>query len=130
LAALFRVLSDPTRLKLVSLLGGGERNVGDLCGALGQPQPTVSHHLRILRSHSILTTRRDGKHVYYALEECRNGRAHAGEGEILHVPPRSLMVHVGRAEGDREVGTITSGPESPHTFANVKVVPAALHPVH
>src|SRR5687768_7382665 len=68
LAAVFRVLSDPTRLRILSLLAKGERNVGDLCGDIGLPQPTVSHHLGILRLHSVIQSRRDGKHIYYALD--------------------------------------------------------------
>src|ERR671913_223705 len=45
LAALFRLLSDRTRLNLLMLLADGERNVTSLCEALKLPQPTVSHHL-------------------------------------------------------------------------------------
>ncbi|KKL67079.1 hypothetical protein LCGC14_2138560, partial [marine sediment metagenome] len=52
LSKLFRVLSDQTRLKLVVILGEmGERHVTDLCKKLRLPQPTVSHHLGLLRAH-------------------------------------------------------------------------------
>ena len=62
-----RVLADRTRLRLLLLLAGGESNVTDLCGRLGLPQPSVSHHLGILRASGLVATRRDGKQVYYRL---------------------------------------------------------------
>ena len=65
LPQLFEILSDATRLKLLAILAGGERNVSDLCAALGLPQPTVSHHLSLLRLRRMVETRRDGKRIYY-----------------------------------------------------------------
>ena len=70
LAALFRLLSDRTRLNLLMLLSNGERNVTTLCEALQLPQPTVSHHLGLLRMSNVIANRRDGKQVFYSL----NGR--------------------------------------------------------
>src|ERR1700729_2541471 len=61
LAALFRLLSDRTRLNILLLLGGGERNVGELCQMLQLPQPTVSHHLGLLRMNNVIGNRRAGK---------------------------------------------------------------------
>ena len=130
LAAVFRVLSDPTRLRLVSLLAGGERNVGDLCAALRQSQPTVSHHLSILRMHAVIAGRRQGKHVYYSLLEPLNGRVRAGGDEGPGVSLQSLAVRVRSPEGDREVGAITFGPGSTHPFANAVAVPPGPQHVH
>jgi hypothetical protein len=65
LQQLFEILSDATRLNLLALLAGGERNVSDLCAALGLPQPTVSHHLSLLRLRRMVEARREGKRVYY-----------------------------------------------------------------
>jgi DNA-binding transcriptional ArsR family regulator len=70
LAALFRLLSDRTRLNLLMLLASGERNVTNLCETLKLPQPTVSHHLGLLRMSNVIGNRRDGKQVFYSL----NGR--------------------------------------------------------
>ena len=76
LTDLFRALSDPTRLKILALLMGGEKNVGDLCGELNVPQPTVSHHLGLLRMTDVIVNRRQGKHVFYSL----NGRTDVAPG--------------------------------------------------
>jgi len=70
LTNLFRLLSDKTRLNILLLLASGERNVTWLCQQLQLPQPTVSHHLGLLRLNSLLASRRDGKQVFYSL----NGR--------------------------------------------------------
>ncbi len=65
-----RALSDPTRLMLVAALcEGGELCVCDLAWISERAQNLVSHHLRILRSHGLVTSRRDGKLVMYSLTE-------------------------------------------------------------
>jgi ArsR family transcriptional regulator, zinc-responsive transcriptional repressor len=70
LTSLFRLLSDKTRLNILMLLAQGERNVTSLCQELDLPQPTVSHHLGLLRMNNLIGNRRDGKQVYYGI----NGR--------------------------------------------------------
>ena len=67
LAEVFRLLSDKTRLSLLLILSRGERNVTSLCQELELPQPTVSHHLGLLRSGGLLVCRRSGKQIYYQL---------------------------------------------------------------
>ncbi|HLL90606.1 MAG TPA: metalloregulator ArsR/SmtB family transcription factor [Tepidisphaeraceae bacterium] len=68
LADLFRVLSDPGRLRLLAAIAAaGEVSVTALSAALGQPQPTVSHHLGLLRMHRMVMSRRVGKQVHYSL---------------------------------------------------------------
>ncbi|HQZ83847.1 MAG TPA: metalloregulator ArsR/SmtB family transcription factor [Pyrinomonadaceae bacterium] len=69
LCSLFLSLSDPTRLKLLRLLATEERSVGNLAANLGESQPKVSRHLAFLRDHDVVTTRREGKHVYYRICE-------------------------------------------------------------
>jgi ArsR family transcriptional regulator, zinc-responsive transcriptional repressor len=64
---MMRVLSDGTRIRLLGLLQGGELNVTTLCQRLALPQPTVSHHLGLLREAQLVTARRAGKQVFYAL---------------------------------------------------------------
>jgi DNA-binding transcriptional ArsR family regulator len=77
LVGLFRLLSDQTRLNILMILAKGERNVGSLCEELGLPQPTVSHHLGLLRSRNLLQNRRVGKQVFYGLS------APASDDEVL-----------------------------------------------
>jgi ArsR family transcriptional regulator len=67
LIAMFRLLSDKTRLNILLLLAGGEQNVTFLCQQLKLPQPTVSHHLALLRTNSVIGNRRMGKQVFYSL---------------------------------------------------------------
>jgi DNA-binding transcriptional ArsR family regulator len=62
-----RLLADKTRLNLLVILSRGERNVTSLCDELRLPQPTVSHHLGLLRLGGLLASRRSGKQIYYQL---------------------------------------------------------------
>ena len=66
-AQLCQVLSDPSRLELLHLLRDGERTVGELVAATGLRQANVSQHLTLLRRRGIVTTRRAGTTVHYAL---------------------------------------------------------------
>lgn len=69
-ASLFAVLADPTRLQVVYALlniPGGELCVGDLAAGLGRDDTTISHQLRVLRSHHIVAIRKVGRVVYYRL---------------------------------------------------------------
>jgi DNA-binding transcriptional ArsR family regulator len=68
LSRLFGLLGDPTRVRIMLLLCRGELNVSRLCATLGLPQPSVSHHLGLLRRGGLLTTRREGKSIHYALD--------------------------------------------------------------
>lgn len=72
LTNLFRLLSDKTRLNILLLLSGGERNVTSLCNELALPQPTVSHHLGLLRNNNLIANRRNGKQVFYGLNRAVN----------------------------------------------------------
>lgn len=67
LVSLFRLLSDKTRLNILLSLARGERNVTSLCEELRLPQPTVSHHLGLLRGNNMIANRRRGKQVFYSL---------------------------------------------------------------
>lgn len=67
LAECFRLLSDPTRLRIVlTLQQRGEQTVTALCNRLKLPQPNVSRHLGLLRMGNIVEGRRDGREVYYS----------------------------------------------------------------
>lgn len=69
LGHLFLALSDKTRLRLLKLMAGGEVSVGFLAESLGESQPKISRHLAYLRSSGVVSTRRDGKWIYYAIAE-------------------------------------------------------------
>lgn len=69
LAQAFRLLSDETRLKIVFYLAKSEQNVGSLCDILKLAQPTVSHHLGLLRMGRLIVNRRNGKQVIYSLNK-------------------------------------------------------------
>jgi len=62
---LFKILSDPTRLRLLNLLAGGETCVCELTDSLGVVQPKVSRHLARLRRAGLVDTRRNGKWIHY-----------------------------------------------------------------
>ena len=64
---MLRTLSDPTRLRLLSVLQRGEQSVTALCDELHLAQPTVSHHLGRLRSARLVANRRAGKRVFYSI---------------------------------------------------------------
>ena len=68
LARVFKALADPVRLRLLSLIAshaGGEACVCDLTGASTLPQPTISHHLQVLREAGLIDCERRGTWVYY-----------------------------------------------------------------
>ena len=68
LATLFKALADPTRVAIVNRLASGEACcVCDLTGAFALSQPTVSHHLRILRDAGLVDAERRGTWAYYRL---------------------------------------------------------------
>ena len=68
-AELFRVLGHPVRVSILELLADGERTVGDLQQALGLEASSTSQHLGALRNRDVLTARRDGKNVYYRIND-------------------------------------------------------------
>jgi len=68
-AELFRAFSDTSRVRIMSALLDGEMNIGALAGLVGVSESAVSHHMRGLRQMRLVTARRDGKEVYYRLED-------------------------------------------------------------
>ena len=69
LESLFLALGDKTRLRLLSLMADGPVAVGLLADQLGDSQPKVSRHLAYLRNAGVVSTRREGKHIYYGIRE-------------------------------------------------------------
>ncbi len=69
IARRFRVLSEPSRIRLLDRLRDGERSVNDLAAQLGAGQQNVSKHLSVLADAGILARRKDGNHVYYRIAD-------------------------------------------------------------
>ena len=69
LAMTFKVLGDPTRLKIIMALAGGEMCVCDLAAYLGLSESAVSHQLRRMREQNLVGPRREGQVLYYALDD-------------------------------------------------------------
>ena len=66
---IFAALSDPTRVRMIAALADHELCVCDLAATVGQSESAVSHHLRLLRGLGLVRSRRDGRLVYYALDD-------------------------------------------------------------
>ena len=69
LSELFRALSDPTRVRIVSALLAGELCVCDISTTLGMTQSAISHQLRVLRQLHLVKNRKAGRTVYYSLDD-------------------------------------------------------------
>lgn len=69
LADLFSALSDPTRLRIISVLLGGEMSVGEIATQLTMTESAVSHQLRGLRQMRLVRGRREGRQVFYSLDD-------------------------------------------------------------
>jgi ArsR family transcriptional regulator len=88
LADLFGALADPTRLRIVAALEQVELCVGDLAAAVGLSTSAVSHQLRLLRSLGLVRSRRDGRLVYYTLDD-----------DHVRTLYRQALDHIEHAEG-------------------------------
>lgn len=69
LADFFKLFGDGTRLRLLWALSESEMCVCDLCALLKMKQPAISHQLKNLKQSRVVKSRRDGKVVYYALDD-------------------------------------------------------------
>ena len=69
LADLFSILGDPTRVRIVDVLAEGEQCVCDIADAIGISESAISHQLRLMRGMRIVRGRREGRCVYYALDD-------------------------------------------------------------
>lgn len=65
LVKLFKALSDETRQRIFELLCCKEMNVTDICHEFSTTQPTISHHLQILKNCELVDSRKEGKMIYY-----------------------------------------------------------------
>lgn len=69
LADFFKIFGDPTRLKLLSALLQGEMCVGTITEVLEMTQSSVSHQLRVLKNARLIKSRKEGKWVYYSIND-------------------------------------------------------------
>ena len=69
LASLFSALSDPTRVRIIDLLLDSELSVGSIAEQLGMTESAVSHQLRGLRLQRIVRARKEGRQVFYCLDD-------------------------------------------------------------
>lgn len=74
LAEMFRLMGDPTRLRIILDCLAGPRSVGDIAERLGLSSSLVSHHLRLLRAARVMRGRRHGKQVHYGVADEHIGR--------------------------------------------------------
>lgn len=65
----FKAISDETRQKIFELLEGKELSVGEIAEKLKLTQPNVSHHLSILKQAGCVSSRREGKKIYYSVNK-------------------------------------------------------------
>ena len=85
LARIFKVLGDPTRVRILDALSRSEECVGALASQLRLTESAVSHQLRILRDTRVVRSRREGRMIFYALDDrhvltlFRQGLRHAEE---------------------------------------------------
>jgi DNA-binding transcriptional ArsR family regulator len=68
-AELFSAFSDTSRVRIMSALLSGEKNVGALAELVGISESAVSHHMRGLRQMRLVVARKDGKEVFYRVED-------------------------------------------------------------
>lgn len=69
LAELFSALADPSRVRILSAIQDEEMSVGDIAGEVGISESAVSHHLRGLRMMRLVRARKEGREVFYALDD-------------------------------------------------------------
>jgi ArsR family transcriptional regulator len=72
-----KAMADETRQRILSLLQAGEMNESDIVARMGLTQPTISHHLSLLRHANLVSARREGKYIFYranpaCVAECCN----------------------------------------------------------
>lgn len=85
-AEVFKVFGDSTRIHILAALSEGEMCVCCLCDLLGMSQSAVSHQLSILKSARLVKNRREGKQIYYSLDDAHvgailfDGISHVEEG--------------------------------------------------
>jgi ArsR family transcriptional regulator, lead/cadmium/zinc/bismuth-responsive transcriptional repressor len=103
LASFFKVFGDPTRLKILYALNLEEMCVCDLSALLGMTQSAVSHQLKVLRTARVVKMRKDGKVVYYSMDDDHIRRIYdQGLSHISHPDLRTMPKELTSNESDKE----------------------------
>jgi DNA-binding transcriptional ArsR family regulator len=102
LADTFRVLGDVTRVRILDALSRAEMCVSDIAAHVGLSESAVSHQLRLLRDHRLVRPRREGRLVYYALDDHHIVRLF--EQGLQHVEERSALAVSRSVDGRRAAG--------------------------
>ncbi|MFA5809262.1 MAG: metalloregulator ArsR/SmtB family transcription factor [Thermoleophilia bacterium] len=88
LSEIFRAMSDPTRLRIISLLSQHELCVCDIAAALNMTQSAISHQLRVLRMADLVKFRKEGRIAWYSLDDdhveklFKQGVSHIGHVDV------------------------------------------------
>jgi DNA-binding transcriptional ArsR family regulator len=86
-AGILQAIDQPARLQILQVIGSGEVCVCHLEAALGQRQAYISQHLMALRDAGIITSRRDGRYVFYRLKDERVLDLNQLAGSLVGLPP-------------------------------------------
>lgn len=124
LETLFLALGDKTRLRLLALLAGGEQPVGDLVDQTGESQPKVSRHLAYLRNADVVVDRRDGKFIYYSIQQQDDPMLK----RILGIVVRSIAPEWDLAKPDDNLESESSADPVEHRFVE-EVIEEEVHSV-
>ena len=109
---IFRMLADPTRIRVLWALTDGELSVTELAELVGKPAPSVSQHLAKLRMARLVRTRREGTTIFYSLEnehvsqlvaDAVFNAEHAGPGVPAHHRGDSAVRSISRDRKQRSV---------------------------
>jgi len=85
MAELFSALGDASRIRIIAALTVSEMNVGELADLIGISHSAVSHHMRHLRQMRLVRARKEGRHVYYQLDDTHiNDLFRCGLEHVIH----------------------------------------------
>lgn len=117
----FKAFADPTRLRILGLLAGGEICVCNIHECLGIPQPTASRHLAYLRKKGLVLTRKDGLWVHYALAPLEEPVLRVLMSAVTHVLCHCDAITRDRERLETQTGCCVPSP----TLANFECCAAA-----
>ena len=108
----FKAFADPTRLRILGLLAGGEICVCHIHECLGIPQPTASRHLAYLRRKNLVVTRKEGLWVHYKLAPLDEPVMRVLMSAVTHVLGHCESVSRDRERLEAQTGCCVPGPSS------------------
>ena len=121
-----RALADPTRLRILALLTGGEVCVCHIHEALGIPQPTASRHLAYLRKSGLVEARREGLWMHYGLTKMPDAVAGTLVKSVTHCVGHADTIARDRKRLEKATGCCVAPADSQPALSCC--VPASPHP--